>query len=146
MTTLTVEIKRFNPDAKIPEYSRPGDAGMDIVATSKKLVIEDGVMFIEYGTGLGFQIPDGYVGLIKPRSSLSKYDLLLSNHVGVIDSNYRGEVTFRFKPIGEGKKVYNVGDRIGQILIQPVPKIKFVEVETLGETVRGANGYGSSGV
>jgi dUTP pyrophosphatase len=118
-----------------------------------------------YGTGLAFEIPEGYVGLIFPRSSICKEQLLLSNAVGVIDSGYRGEVSFKFKPSmaldnrqcvkTDAEKfwsiavrqndIYKVGDRIGQIIIIPYPSIEFEEVEELSETERGEGGYGSSG-
>lgn len=83
MKTLKVKIKKLNENAVIPAYSQYGDAGMDLTATSKS---HDDNGNTCYGTGLSFEIPDGYVGLLFPRSSNAKKDLLLSNSVGVIDS------------------------------------------------------------
>ena len=83
MKTLKVKIKKLNENAVIPTYAKYGDAGMDLVATSKYY---DDNGNIVYGTGLAFEIPKGYVGLLFPRSSNSKQQLLLSNSVGVIDS------------------------------------------------------------
>ena len=107
---------------------------------------------VVYGTGLAFEIPEGYVGLLFPRSSNAKKDLLLSNSVGVLDSGYRGEVTFKFKPCEVFEKPdltypekYEVGDRIGQLIIIPYPHIEFEVVEELSDTDRGAGGYGSTG-
>ncbi len=98
---MKVKIKRLNSNAKIPTYANPGDAGMDIYATSMKFT-ED---YIEYGTGLSFEVPEGYVMLIFPRSSISNKDLVLSNSVGVLDSGYRGELRFRFKKRREPGKL-----------------------------------------
>src|SRR5690606_10497369 len=91
---MKVKIKRLHPQAVIPSYAKPGDAGMDLTATSKSYDENGNVV---YGTGLAFEIPEGYVGLLFPRSSNSKTDLILSNSVGVLDSGYRGEVMFKFK-------------------------------------------------
>lgn len=143
---MEVNIKKFHPNAVVPSYAKDGDAGMDLTAVTKEYDKDGNVC---YGIGLGFEIPDGYVGLIFPRSSNSKKDLLLSNSVGVIDSGYRGEVGFKFKQTIEcdleSLKEYEVGDRIGQIIILPYPKIKFNLVDELNETERGSGGFGSSG-
>lgn len=140
---MNVKIKKLVPEAVVPKYSRKGDAGLDLTATS----MNDTDMYIEYGTGLAVAIPEGYVGYIFPRSSLSNYHLDLANAVGVIDSNYRGEIKFRFKKTEDhwSSKYYKVGDRVGQLIIMPIPEIEFEEAEELDETNRGANGYGSSG-
>lgn len=142
---MEVKIKKTHPDAVIPKYAKPGDAGMDLTAVSMKI---DEYGNICYGTGLAFEIPEGYVGLVFPRSSNHKKGVILTNCVGVIDSGYRGEVSFKFKEIALGnfsKVTYKVGDRIGQIIIMPYPRIEFIEVEELSETERGTNGYGSTG-
>ncbi len=145
-SVVKVPIKKLSPDAVIPTYSKDGDAGMDLAAVSKEITDD----YISYKTGLSFEIPKGYVGLLFPRSSNSKKDLLLTNSVGVIDSGYRGEVELRFKTILNGKmeniSTYNVGDRVGQIMILPYPKIQFVETDKLSESERGDGGFGSSGL
>lgn len=142
---LEVKIKKLSKDAVTPTYSKHGDAGMDLTATSKSYDEHGNVC---YGTSLAFEIPSGYVGLLFPRSSNAKKDLLLSNSVGVIDSGYRGEVMFRFKQYGEdigcGYSEYKIGDRIGQIIIMPYPEIKFIEVDELSSSDRGIGGFGSS--
>lgn len=146
---MKVKIKKLNESAVIPKYSKAGDAGMDLVATSIEI---DKYGNIVYGTGLAFEIPKGYVGLLFPRSSISKYDMNLTNSTGVLDSGYRGEVFFKFKrpsrfinDFTDACSTYNVGDRIGQIIILPYPQIKFEEVEELSETDRGTGGFGSTG-
>lgn len=139
---MKVMIKKLTEDATIPKYAREGDAGLDLTATSFALENDCYV----YGTGIAIEIPEGYVGLIFPRSSVSKYDLLLSNHVGVIDSNYRGELLLKFKKTKTmSSKLYIVGDRIGQLLILPYPKIEFETVNDLSSTERGSKNFGSSG-
>ena len=156
---MKVKIKKLHPDAVIPSYAKPGDAGMDLTAVSMKV---DDNGNICYGTGLAFEIPEGYVGLVFPRSSNCKKDVIRTNCVGVVDSGYRGEVSFKFRPHVEAAnriypngdfslatwisaETYQVGDRIGQIIIMPYPQIEFEEVDELSETERGDQGYGSSG-
>lgn len=147
---LKVKIKRLNPDAVIPQYAKPGDAGMDLVATSHEFEQNAAGRRLQvYGTGLAFEIPEGYVGLIFPRSSIAKTELSLTNCVGVIDSGYRGEVKFKFAIDGGSRATnegtYKIGDRIGQIIIMPFPQVNFEEVTELSDSERGAGSFGSSG-
>lgn len=137
---IKVKIKKLNPEAIIPDYAKNGDGAMDITAI--EVNIEPTKGYIEYKTGLAFEIPDTHVGLLFPRSSVSKMGLFLSNSVGVLDSGYRGEVTFRFKVL-DGPK-YRPGDRIGQLMIIPRPQIRFELVEELNDSERGEGGYGST--
>lgn len=139
---MEVKIKKLVKDAAIPTYAKEGDAGMDLTATS---VWYDDDGNICYGTGIAIEIPQGFVGLVFPRSSISKKDLILTNSVGVIDSGYRGQITFKFKRALGTNKMYTIGERIGQIIIMPYPHIEFKEVEELSESERGIGGYGSSG-
>lgn len=145
---MDVKICKLSENAVIPTYAHPGDAGMDVVATSVNITDD----YIEYGTGLSFEVPEGYCMLIFPRSSNSKKDLILANSVGVLDSTYRGELKLRFKkcyqPVIYGlvaRTVYDVGDKVGQIMILPYPQINFTEVDSLSETERGDGGFGSTG-
>ena len=158
---MDVKIKKLHPDAVIPKYAMQGDAGLDLVATEKWMDADGNIC---YGTGLAFEISEGYVGLLFPRSSNSRKSLILSNSVGLLDSSYRGQVVFKFKPSlktyqlnGDKEHLsrtstyfykgenYEVGDRIGQILILPYPQINFIESDTLSETDRGDGGFGSTG-
>jgi len=140
---MQVKIKKINPSAVIPTYAKAGDAGMDVIATS---VISEDVFQITYGLGIALEIPNGFVGLVFPRSSIRKTDLSLTNCVGVIDSGYRGELqaTFR-KHRGVASTIYVVGDRVAQIMIIPHPPIEFKEVDELTNTERGEGGFGSTG-
>lgn len=141
---MKVKIKKLVPEAVIPAYSNPGDAGLDLVATYVKVEDHNQYGYFEYGTGIALEIPEGYVGLVFPRSSISKTGMILSNSVGVIDSSYRGEIKFRFKYVS-GTASYEVGDRVGQLIIIPYPNIEFEEVSDLEDTQRGADGFGSTG-
>ena len=140
---IDVKIRKVHPDAVVPFRAHATDAGMDVTAISMEMT-ED---YIEYDTGLQFQLPAGYVMLIFPRSSNSKKDLLLCNSVGVLDAGYTGNLKFRFKLTTEGytEKIYNPGDKIGQIVILPYPEINFIETENFDETDRGSGGFGSTG-
>lgn len=143
---MDVKIKKLHSNAVIPIYAKDGDAGLDLVATE---ILDNTSSQITYGTGLSMEIPDGYVGLVFPRSSIRKMALELSNSVGVIDSGYRGEIQATFnKTLRDvvGIPVYKIGDRIAQIIILPYPKINFVLSDELSDTKRGEGGFGSTGV
>jgi dUTP pyrophosphatase len=166
---MNVKIKKLVPEAVIPRYQRNGDAGLDLTAISRKYVPvseDNNPDYFEYGTGLAIQIPEGHVGLLFPRSSNSNVDMSLTNCVGVIDSNYRGEIKARFKVDLTYGEIYNeendhifvdmethptlikihaVGSRIMQLIILPYPSIELVESEELDESVRNDAGFGSSG-
>ena len=133
-------IKKLHPNAVIPSYAKDGDAGMDLVITDIK---GENKYDITYGFGISMEIPEGFMGLVFPRSSIRKTDLVLSNSVGVIDSGYRGEIQATFKKTGLNK--YEIGDRGAQIIIIPHPEIEFEEVDELSDTERGDGGFGSTG-
>ena len=141
---MEVRVKKLREDAVVPEYAKPGDAGLDLTAVWSE---RDGYGNLIYGTGLAIEIPEGYVGLIFPRSSNSKTDLYLTNHVGVIDSGYRGEIIFKFRPRNTllDARIHRDGDRVGQLMIIPYPQVKLVESAELSDTVRGDGGFGSTG-
>jgi dUTP pyrophosphatase len=140
---MKVKIK-LQKGATLPKYGRVGDAGLDLTATSKSV---DDLGNIVFGTGVHVKIPKGYVGLLFPRSSIANTHMQLSNSVGVIDSNYVGEIMFKFRVLADDCNFveYNVGDRIGQLIIMPYPTIEFEQVEELSKTNRGSEGFGSSG-
>ena len=142
---MQVKFKKLNFEAVIPQYSKPGDAGMDLVAVGEARDTQGNYV---YHTGLAIEIPEGHVGMLFPRSSNAKKNILLTNSVGIIDSGYRGEITLKYKRYHgqeSQKDVYQVGDRIGQLIILPYPIIEPVEAEELSETERGTGGYGSTG-
>lgn len=147
---MQIKFKKLHPSAVIPNYAHPGeDAGLDMTCTEVYSTPD----FISYKTGIAMEIPQGYVGLLFPRSSNCKKDLLLSNSVGVIDSGYRGEIEFRYKLVFDpteeknecylGKRYFE-GDKIGQLIIMPYPNIEPIEVNELSDSIRGVNGYGST--
>ena len=140
---MKIKVKRLNELAMLPTKAHATDAGFDLYATSKTYDNDGNVV---YGCGLALEIPEGYMGLMFPRSSNAKKSLLLSNSVGVIDAGYRGEVTAKFKrlyPISQGE--YAIGERFAQLIVMPIPAVEFEEAEELSESERGAGGYGSSG-
>jgi dUTP pyrophosphatase len=139
---MKVKIKRLHKDAVIPSYAKHGDAGLDLVATS---IISFDKEQVTYGTGIAIEIPEGFVGLIFPRSSIRKYEQYLSNSVGVIDSGYRGEIQATFNSRYYADVKYKVGDKIAQLLILPYPSVEFEETHELSSTERGEGGFGSSG-
>jgi dUTP pyrophosphatase len=144
---MQVRFKRLSEKAVIPTYAKPGDAGMDITAIAA--IMNNRYNYFEYYTGIAVEIPEGYVGLLFPRSSVSNTNLSLANCVGVVDSGYRGEITFRYKFPADmtlaTMQRYREGDRVGQLIILPYPKIELVEVDELNSSDRGDGGYGSTG-
>jgi dUTP pyrophosphatase len=140
---MQIKIKKLSDNANVPTKGTLGSAGFDLVATSMNVVNTPEYGYIEYGTGISVKIPDNHVGLLFSRSSISNTGLILANAVGVVDSDYTGEIKFRFKYIADTKH-YNIGDRIGQILFVKLPSITFKEVDNLDETNRGDKGFGST--
>lgn len=136
-----IKFKKLIPEAVVPTRANPTDAGADLTATSVNITDS----YIEYGTGIAIELPANHCGLIFPRSSISKLDLSLCNAIGLIDEPFRGELKLRFnttKPYGNN--VYKVGERIGQLVVLPLPTVTFEEVEELSNTDRGEGGFGSS--
>lgn len=145
---MKIRVKKLHKDAVIPSYAKEGDAGLDLTAVSRTVVGEDDINgYIEYGTGLALEIPEGHAGFIFPRSSITTKAFILKNSVGVVDAGYRGEVKLRFiGPFDEEENQYKVGERIGQIVVMPIPHVTLVEAEELSTSVRGVGGYGSTGI
>ena len=135
---MVLKIKKLNEEAVIPSYAKHGDAGLDLVATSMKNCPE----FVEYGTDLAFEIEEGNVGLLFPRSSISKTGHRLLNSVGVIDSGYRGEVKVRMS--WTNQNAYKVGDKIAQLVVVELPQVVIEEVNELDSSDRGEGGFGST--
>ena len=142
---LTVKFRKLVPDAVTPKYAQYGDAGMDLTATSFRVTDT----FMEFGTGIAVQIPENHVGLLFPRSSITKSapGVSLKNSVGVIDSNYRGEILVRFEwpyPETVYRTIPVVGDRVAQLLVIPYPTVQMEEVDELSDSNRGQGGFGST--
>jgi dUTP pyrophosphatase len=142
MSKIELKIKKLHPNAVIPSYAKPGDAGLDLVAVREYW--DEANTMVTYETGLAIEIPEGHVGLLFPRSSVSKTTLNLANSVGVIDSGYRGPIMFKFRYLEEGN-VYEIGDRVGQLIVLPYPEVLITEVSELSDSERGAGGFGSTG-
>ncbi|MGN1386433.1 MAG: dUTP diphosphatase [Bacillus sp. (in: firmicutes)] len=140
---MKIKFKKISPSAVVPTKAHKSDAGFDLTCT--RYEVTDGELFT-YHTDIAVEIPEGHVGLLFPRSSIYKQDLFLTNAVGVCDSCYRGEIMFKFKSTEyECNHFYEVGDRIGQLVIMPYPEVEFVEADELSDSDRGTGGYGSSG-
>ena len=145
---MQIKIKKCREGAVIPQYATAGAACFDLCAVldNEKIVTDNHPAIIP--TGLQFEIPVGYVMIVYSRSGHGfKYDVRLANCVGVVDSDYRGEVMVKLTHDGDdyhGLKVSN-SDRIAQAMIIPVNQVSFEEVDTLSDTVRGEGGFGSTG-
>jgi dUTP pyrophosphatase len=142
-----VRVKRLNHGAglPLPDYATKGAAGMDICA-AESLILRVGKRHA-VATGFAFAIPDGYEVQVRPRSGLAlKHGITCLNTPGTIDSDYRGEVKVILANLGEDDFQITKGDRIAQIVVAPVTHASMVEVEEIDETLRGAGGFGSTGV
>lgn len=135
---MEVKFKKTHKKSVLPFRATPNSAGLDVIAVSAKRT----KVYIEYDLGFAVEIPEGYVGLLYPRSSIADKELMLINSVGVIDSDYRGSVKMRFR-YAPDESGYELGDRVGQLIIAPAPKIEVVEAEELSPSTRGS--FGSTG-
>lgn len=138
---MEIKIQKLHPEAKIPTYGHPGDAGMDLYAVEEIAVAPGERKGI--GAGIAVAIPHGYVGLVWDKSGLA-FKAGITTMAGVIDATYRGEIRIALYNSGSETKTFAVGDKVAQILIQPVSQASFVEGD-LDETSRGADGFGSTG-
>lgn len=170
MTQVNVKIRKLHPDAVIPQYATAGAAAFDLVAVEDVIIAPGETKKVPLG--LAFEIPEGYVMIVAMRSGIAlKTKLRQPNGIGVIDSDYRGEVAMMFDNINivaswenyvsnidnsgamytlneypSGTYIIRKGDRVAQAFIQPLPRAEFTVVDTLSETDRGAGGFGSSGI
>ncbi|NUR08371.1 MAG: dUTP diphosphatase [Nocardioidaceae bacterium] len=142
---MEIAITRLDPDVPLPSYAHPGDAGADLV-TTVDVHLEPGERGL-VPTGLSMAIPEGYVGLVHPRSGLAaRCGLSIVNAPGTIDAGYRGEVKVLLVNLDRDRAVdLSRGDRIAQLVVQRVEHARFVEVAELPGSSRGADGYGSTG-
>lgn len=143
---MEIKFKKLDPRAVAPVRAHNTDAGFDLVATQITTEINEcGQLVLVYHTGLAIEIPDGYFGLLVPRSSIFKKSLALTNSAGIIDAGYRGEVMAKFKTTTDVvPAVYREGDKFAQLLILPVADATFTEALELSATDRGDGGYGST--
>lgn len=142
---IEVPILRLDPDLDPPAYAHPGDAGADL-CSAEELVLAPGERRL-VGTGVAIALPDGYAGFVHPRSGLAaRHGITIVNAPGTVDAGYRGEIrvcllnTDPDTPVRIGR-----GDRIAQLVVQPVARAEFVIRPALPESVRGARGHGSTG-
>ena len=143
---MVIKVKKLTPEAVIPTIGSKAAAGADLYSAEKEdVVIMPGeTKFI--GTGLAAEIPEGYAGLVYARSGLaSKRGLAPANKVGVIDSDYRGEIMVALHNHSTEKQEVDDGERIAQLVITPFLRAEFEEAESLSETERGSGGFGSTG-
>lgn len=144
---MEIKFKKLHPEAKMPTYGTEGAAGFDFYSTNTGGVFPS--VPVIFGTGVAIEVPPGHVLLMFSRSGHGFTDnVRLANCVGVIDSDYRGEIKIKLSRDPNGCSnplLVKAGDRIAQGIILPVPKITFSLVEELEATARGQNGYGSTG-
>ena len=145
---MDVKFKKLHDDAKIPSYAHDTDAGLDLTAVSFTQEFDkSNNLVLVYHTGLAVEIPEGYVGLIFMRSSISDKSISLTNAVAVIDSGYRGELLLKYKITTDSlPTIYQPGEKIGQLIIIPYPKINPIEVEELSSSDRNEGGFGSTDI
>lgn len=144
---MILNFTKLHSDVPTPKYQTNGAAGFDLTVDSFDPPSMVAAATVKYRLGVSVQIPVGYVGLLVPRSSVSKLGWMMSNSVGVIDSDYRGELCAVFTIIDEDMDLpYQIGDRCAQLVIVPAPQFDLVETDDLDETDRGTGGFGSTGV
>ena len=143
---IKVLIKKLNPKVNLPSYKTKGSSGMDLMAfIDKPITISPGKSCL-IPTGLSIAIPDDTEVQIRPRSGLAaKSSLSVLNTPGTIDSDYRGEIKIILFNHGKEDFVINNNDRIAQMILMPIVKAEFEEVENLPKTLRGSGGFGSTG-
>ena len=145
---MDVKFKKLHDDAKIPSYAHDTDAGLDLTAVSFTQEFDkSNKLVLVYHTGLAVEIPEGYVGLIFMRSSVSNKSISLTNAVAVIYSGYRGELLLKYKITTDSlPTIYQPGEKIGQLIIIPYPKINPIEAEELSSSDRNEGGFGSTDI
>jgi len=141
---MKIKVKRLYPNAELPKYATPGDAGADLFLL-ETVYLRPGERILAK-TGIAVEIPKGFVGLVHPRSGLAnKHGVTVTNAPGTIDSGYRGEIMVNLINHGKSAVEFARGYRIAQLVIQEVPEVEFELVEELNDSERGENGHGSTG-
>ncbi len=140
---MEIKIKKLKPEAIYPSYAHPGDAGLDLFSAEEKL-IKSGTR-LAINTGLVLAVPDGFVGLVWDKSGLA-LKKGLTCLAGVLDSGYRGELLVVILNTSNEDVKIEVGQKIAQLLIQPIQTVKINPVDELEDTTRGTGGFGSTGL
>ncbi|MCL2467736.1 MAG: dUTP diphosphatase [Micrococcales bacterium] len=142
---VTVLLHRLDPELPVPAYARPGDAGADLV-TAVDVTLAPGQR-VSVPTGVALALPHGWAGFVHPRSGLAaRHGLTIVNAPGTVDSGYRGEIKVTLLNTDVAQPlVLRRGDRIAQLVVQPVAHVRFEQVDALPPSQRGAGGFGSSG-
>lgn len=146
MQHATVKIKKLNPDATLPKYGTSYSAGADLYACEGRAIEIAPHESVFIHTGVAIELPEGTVGLVYARSGLAcKRGIAPSNKVGVIDSDYRGEIIVSLHNHSDISVTISDKERIAQLVVTPYIVADFEETDTLSESVRGAGGFGSTG-
>ena len=140
---MKIRFKKLHPRAVAPTQGTPGSAGFDLTAVSRNFDADHSVW--DYGTGLAVEIPEGHVGLVFPRSSIYRTGDILSNGVGVIDSDYRGEIRVILVNLSHEPFTIEPGERIAQMVVARHETVDWEPVDELEESQRGSGGFGSTG-
>lgn len=139
---MKIKVKKLNKDAKLPTHGHPGDAGMDFYTMEDVLFPAEGQAQVY--TGIAMEIPEGYVGLVWDKSSIS-FNKGLKIMGGVVDASYRGEVIMSLRNLSDKDVIIGKGHKVAQMLIQKFEHCDILEVEELSETIRGEGREGSTG-
>jgi dUTP diphosphatase len=143
---LRVRIKRLRPDASLPRYMTSHAAGMDLAAAIDEPITLAARERASVGTGIAICLPEGYEAQIRPRSGLAtRHGITLLNSPGTIDADYRGEICVILINHGSEAVTIRAGDRIAQMIVGPVTRVDWIEVDELDETKRGGGGFGHTG-
>ncbi|MDD7306326.1 MAG: dUTP diphosphatase [Peptoniphilaceae bacterium] len=146
MTDNSLKDLKVQTDGSLPTYGTQHSAGIDIYCSNKEDIVIKPNEIKSVPTGIKIEIPEGYFAAIYPRSSTGvKRNLMLANSVGIIDSDYRGEIKLFFYNYGSSEQIIKYKDRLAQMIIQPYLKVNMKKVDNLSETIRGEGGFGSTG-
>ena len=141
---MTVKFRKIDPEAALPSYAHPGDAGMDVRSVEESVIAPGGRRLVR--TGLVMMLPPGYEAQVRPRSGLAlKSGVTVLNTPGTIDEGYRGEVGVILANFGDAPFKVEKGAKIAQIVIAPCTRADIVETSEVDDTERGAGGFGSTG-
>ncbi|GID44326.1 deoxyuridine 5'-triphosphate nucleotidohydrolase [Actinoplanes capillaceus] len=145
MPDVNIQVLRIDPDLPVPAYAHPGDAGADLFAAEEAELVPGARAKVR--TGIAIALPDGFVGLVHPRSGLAaRLGVTVLNAPGTVDAGYRGEILVNLINHDRQNTVkISRGDRIAQLVVQRVERAVFHQVDTLDDTARGAGGHGSTG-